>query len=92
MFYLKALEVLPANVLRRQLQGPQTHVCVPKVQQRALMDRPARGHPMVALNVRASCQHDSHHLLAGGYPGPMSMSTLLSAIRARSAGPGTVLC
>lgn len=59
VFYLKALEVLPANALRRQLQVPQIHVCAPRVLQRSPVGGPARGHPTVALEVRAPCQHDS---------------------------------
>lgn len=62
VFYLKALEVLPANVLRRQLQGPQIHTCAPRILQRSLLGGPARGHPTVALEVRAPCQHDSPSL------------------------------
>lgn len=52
VFHLKALEVLPAIVLRRQLRGPQTGVCAPRVllQEllRSLVDAPVRGQPVVA--------------------------------------------
>lgn len=81
VFYLKALEVLPANAPRRQLQGPQIHVCAPRVLQRSPVVGPARGHPTAALEVRAPCQHDCPSR------GPTGMSSLLSVSRVRSPGP-----
>lgn len=73
VFYLKSLEILPVNVLRRQLQG-SPRMCVPSVLLRELIRSPvdgsARRQPTVALEVRSPSQHGSHCLLGRQMPQP----------------------